>query len=360
MTNLLKRAAAGVLALAMCVGLSGCYSENKTWAARLGDDTLPIGGYIYYLSSAYSEGAGKVDTSTEVLKADIEGKTGSDWVTDKAMDYLYSYYYVNQKFDELGLTLDEADQESINNATSSMWTYFKGEFEAMGIAESSFKLAYSTYNTKLSKLMQAMYGKGGELELSEDELRSYYTENYVYYQYFYADLSTTDEEGNPVDMDDDEKAEVKTYLTDQADLVSRGRIDLEAAADNYASLHNIDSTISDPVAYQHDNLSSVFSDTLESLDNGKAGVADATSRYYVVQKLDIEEDFQALLEDETRFSRLINELKLEEFAAYAAEQGKGLGIQLNEDALKDISPARAIGSMSKNGTASAEDSSAAG
>ena len=63
MTKIFKRAAAGVMALAMCAGLTGCYSENNTWAVKSGDSTLPIGGYIYYLSSAYSEAAGKSWTS---------------------------------------------------------------------------------------------------------------------------------------------------------------------------------------------------------------------------------------------------------------------------------------------------------
>ena len=55
MRNIWKRAAAVVLALAMCLSFAGCYDENMTWAARKDDDTLPIGGYIYYLYSAYTE-----------------------------------------------------------------------------------------------------------------------------------------------------------------------------------------------------------------------------------------------------------------------------------------------------------------
>ena len=60
MRNIWKRAIAGMLALAMCLSFAGCYDENKTWAARQGDDTMPIGGYIYYLYSAYSEAMQKV------------------------------------------------------------------------------------------------------------------------------------------------------------------------------------------------------------------------------------------------------------------------------------------------------------
>ena len=51
MRNIWKRAVAGMLALAMCLSFAGCYDENKTWAARQGDDTMPIVGYIYYLYS---------------------------------------------------------------------------------------------------------------------------------------------------------------------------------------------------------------------------------------------------------------------------------------------------------------------
>ena len=35
MKHILKRAAAGALALAMCAGLTGCYSEDKAWAAKM-------------------------------------------------------------------------------------------------------------------------------------------------------------------------------------------------------------------------------------------------------------------------------------------------------------------------------------
>lgn len=357
MTKLFKRAAAGVMALAMCAGLTGCYSENNTWAAKMGDDTLPIGGYIYYLSSAYSEAAGKVDAEAEVLKADIDGKTGSQWVSDKAMNYLYSYYYVNQKFDELGLTLDDTDQDSIENAAVYMWSIYKTQFETMGIAESSFRQAYAVYNTKLSKLLSAMYSEGGELALSEDELHDYYTGKYVYYQYTYADLSATDEDGNATDMDDDEKSEIKEYLEDQAKLVSKGDISLDDAANNYATLHQAEPNTSGPLSYQLENLSSVFADALEPLKNGEAAFVETSTRYYIVQRLDVEDDFTALMEDESRLTGLLSEMKMEEFTDYTIEQGKGLDIQVNTNAIKNVSPSKVTDVMGKNGTSSAAESS---
>lgn len=359
MKSFFKRAAAGLLTLAMCAGLSGCYSEENTWAAKVGGETLPIGSYIYYLSSAYSEGSMKVGTEDDVLNADIEGKKGSEWISQRAMDYLRSYCYVTEKFDELGLTLDETDQESIQNATNSMWPAFKENFERMGIAEESFSKAYSTYNMKLSKLLRTMYGKGGELEVSEDELHEYYTGEYVYYQYFYADLTTTDEEGNSVDMDDDAKAQTKEYMEDQADLVTQGRSTLDRAAANYGNLSGKEPNLGDPVASRLSNLNTVFTDVINTLDTDEAGFIETTTRYYVVQRLDIEEDFKALIADEDRLNSLLSEMKAEEFTDYTIEQGKSLNVEINERAINSAKPSKLADIMGKKGlsSASSEESS---
>lgn len=363
MTKFFKRAAAGALALAMCAGLAGCYSENNTWAAKMGDDTLPIGGYIYYLSSAYSEAAGKVDPEQEVLTADIDGKTGSQWVEDRAMDYLYSYYYVEKKFDELGLTLDEEDQSSIDTITDSMWSGsgylagYKETFEKMGIAESSFKEAYAVYNTKLGKLLEAMYGKGGEMEVSEDDMHEYYTGLYVYYQYMYADLSTTDDEGNAQDMDEDEKTKVKEYLEDQAELVTKGDFDLDTAASNYATLHETEPNTSGPLSYKLEDLSTLFADALKPLKNGEAVVVETSTRDYIVQKLDIEEDFKAIIADESRTGSLLRDMKSEEFAQYTIDQGRSLDVQVNSGAIGTVKASKIAETMGKSGSSSAIEES---
>ena len=90
MKNMLKKTVALVLALALCLSFAGCYSENNTWAAKLGDDTMPIGGYIYYLSTAYNEAAMKISSDIEVLDGEVAAspprsglKTGP-WTTSTA------------------------------------------------------------------------------------------------------------------------------------------------------------------------------------------------------------------------------------------------------------------------------------
>ena len=354
----IKRAAAGITALAMCAGLGGCYSEDKAWAAKMGDTTLPIGGYIYYLTSAFAEGSGQVSPQSNVLGSEIDGKDAAQWLRDKAADYLRSYYYVNDKFDQLGLSLSEDDQSSIESTTASMWSYNKTALESMGIAQSSFEEAYAVYNTKLSKLLKAMYGKGGELEIPEDELKEYYTGEYIYYQYFTVELTKPgEEEDQSVDMDDEEKAQVKSDLEEYVQEISSGKQTIDRAAANYANQSGTEPNLGDSVAIKAANMSDLFKNAIEGIDNSEAVLIDATTRCYVVQKLDVADDFKALLEDEDRYSSLLAEMKAEEFMEYTIEQGKALDIQINERAINSVNVSSVAKALGEKGTSSAESSS---
>lgn len=354
MKSIFKRAAAAALALAMCAGLAGCYSEDKAWSARLGEDTMPIGGYIYYLTTAYSEASEKVSTESDVLGSEIDGQRAESWVRDRAVEYLYSYYYVDRKYDELGLSLSDEDQEAAQSSVSTMWSYYKSAFESMGIAQSSFEKAYALYNRKLSQLLPAMYGKGGELEIPEADLKDYYVNGYTYYQYFSVPLSKTDEEGASVDLTEDEKATEKQMLEDWVELFNQGRLTYEQMVSNYANSHDgTEPEQNEPVAVANDNMSELFSNALNPLENGQAVVIDATSRYYVVVKLDVEEDYAALAADETRTEDLLRTMRSKEFMEYTMEQGKSLGVELNEKAIAGVRLSTLADTMGAKGTSSA-------
>lgn len=354
MKSILKRAAAALLALAMCAGLAGCYSEDKAWSARLGDDTMPIGGYIYYLTSAYSEAAGKVSTENSVLGSAIDGQDAEEWVRDRALDYLYSYYYVQQKFDELGLSLSDEEQDEMASSVSALWSYNKTYFEEMGIARSSFEKTYAAFNQKLSKLLPAMYGKGGELEIPEADLKEYYVNGYTYYQSFSIPLTKTDEEGNSVDLTDEEKATEKQMLEDWVEQFNKGRLTYDEMVSNYANSHDgQEPTSNEPAAVSNDTLSDLFTSALSPLENGKAAVVDATSRYYVVVKLDVEEDFDALIADEERTATLLRTMRGEEFLEYTMEQGRSLNVELNQKAIAAVRLSTLKDVMGDKGTSSA-------
>ena len=164
MRNVLKKALCLLLALCMAASLGACYSEDNTWAAKHGDDVMPIGSYIYYLSSAYTDAGSRVSANDKILEGTIDGQGAKEWIKDRALAYIGAYYYVCDKFDELGLALTDEDRNAIENGASAYWSYYKSGMEAMGISEESFTKAYAEQNVRAQLVLEALYGEGGEKE----------------------------------------------------------------------------------------------------------------------------------------------------------------------------------------------------
>lgn len=363
MRNILKRALAAVLCAALCLSLSGCYDSNKTWSARRGQQTLPIGSYIYYLNSSLSEAREKVSTDEEVLTATIDGKDGKTWIEDRAKDYLGAYFFVNRKFDELALDFSEEELASLENSTDNFWSYYQPMFEEMGVARESFHLAFTEYNARLRMVLISMYDTGGEMEIPNEELESYYTDNYFYYSYFSAALISYDDDGNSTELTDEEKADLKAELESYVKSINSGDMTLEEAASAYAEA-NLDgednSTYREPSSALKTNLNEDLRSALEGAKDKEAVLVELASSYLVVVRQPVMDGFAAMFEEETGKDNLILEMKDEEFSDYVMEQGRKIeDLEINTAALNSIKLSSMITDSNKNGTSSAADDTSA-
>lgn len=352
MRNLTTKILTALLAVILCFSFGGCYDENKTWAAQKGEEKLPIGAYIYYLYSSYSEARAKVGSETDVLSATIEDKPAETWLRDDAMSKMKSYFWVNDKFNELGLSLTEEELKTAANNTSTMWDYYKTTLEELGIAKTSFDVAYTQYRTKYEKVFGALYDAGGEFAIDENELKTYFTENYCNYEYFYAPLTKNDESGNSVAMTDEEKAMLKETLEDYVSQINSGKLTTTDAAQRYAAESVSDSTYTANVSKKTAMILSLQNAAAELGDN-KAAFVDGTSYYYVLTKLPIADKFAEQTSDVTNKLTLMFDYKGTEFADYAKEQSAGVeGITVNDSAVNSIKTSRFVTEDTKTGTSS--------
>ena len=357
MRNIWKRIAAAALALAMCLSFAGCYDENKTWAARKGDDELPIGAYIYYLYSAYLEAGSQVDSETSVLDAEIEGQDAEQWIKDLALNYVQAYYYISDKFDELGLELTEEDLVNVENTASSFWSYYGSTLEKLGISQDSFEKAYALYGEKFERVMKAMYGEGGELALEDGALEEYYCGAYINYEYFSASLTTTNEDGESVDLTDDEKTDLKETFEGYVKKINAGELTMSEATDEYAEESGTDSSLMSPVCVKSENMSTLVFDALNSVKEGEAAFVESTSGYLVVRKLSVKDYYdEYVANSEDQQFTLLTELKGEEYSDYVLEQAASVeGVELNQAAMDSIKVSSLVDDSNRNGTSSAEE-----
>ncbi len=359
MRNTLKKLLALALAVLLCLSLDACYSENNAWAARSGDVTLPIGGYIYYLNSAYVEAMSLVPTDQEVLKTPLEGSTAEDWIKNKAMESLRSFFYVEDQCAQRGLALTADDEDYIDSLTDSNWAYYKDIMESHGISQESFSLAFGRYGLMADKLFAAIYDKGGEQEVPEDELKDYFVENYVRYEYFYAAMSDVDEDGATVDLSDEDKQMRVDQLESYADSVTKGELTLEEAAERYAGNfggEDAESTYTAPQAARSDELSTTFSTALADMKDDETRAVEGSGYYFVIHKLPVAEGYEDYAADETQRYDLLYLLRGDAFyddvAAAAAQMD---GIEINQKAIDRVKISSLVDDSNRNGTLSTED-----
>lgn len=362
MKKFAKRAAALLLAVVLGLSLTGCYNEGLTWAAKTGDTELPIGMYIYYLSVAYNEAAAQIDTDTEVLKGEVEGTPADEWIKDRAKSYIQQYCWMQDEMERLGLTMTDDDYTEALQTTQSYWTYFGSSLEEFGIAETSYDMAYSQYNVMYLKVFQALYGEGGEREISEDELRTHFEDTYMNYEYFTAPLTTTAEDGSSADMSDEEKDDVSAALNALKTRVADGELTTEEAATEYAESIDAESTYTQSVNNRDGMTSSylpeAFVTSLESMQEGDIQVFEASGYMVFLHRLPIADAVEETLGSEDGRLTLMIELKNEEYQTYVREAAAdGVeGLEWNEEALARYQPSM-FESTTKNGTSSTPEAS---
>ena len=361
MKHTVKKVFAVVLAVALCLSLSGCYSEKNSWSAKKDDETLSIGSYIYFMNSAYSLARAEVSSEEEVLKASIpdyldESQTldAKSWIENRAINYVNSYFFLKEKFKQYDLSFSEDDQTGIDNLTDTMWGYSKTTYEGLGISKESLNQSYSVYNVLFQRVFDAMYGEGGEKEVSAEDIKSYFLDNYVHFEYFTASLTKTDEDGNSVAMTDEEKEEVKKKLDDSVEKINKGTLSVEDAASEFATeyLDSADnSTYQAPSVLYNENLSDTFKTALEGLDENKATLAETATGYYLIRKLPIAEKHEEYTESESNLTELLTYMKGDEFSDYILEQSQSYtGVEYNTSAMKTVKLSKFVSDSTKNGT----------
>ena len=120
---------------------------------------------------AYTEALDLVeDKAGEAWDQEIEGKTGYEWVHDKALQAVKNYAAVEEKFEELGYTLAEEQEAYAENQATQRYNYYSGLYEANGISSDSVVAIYMN-QMKSSVIFQNTYAPGGTQGLSVDELK---------------------------------------------------------------------------------------------------------------------------------------------------------------------------------------------
>jgi len=389
----IKQIIAGISALVIMATATACGSDTK-WAVQYDGYEARAGIFLFYQMSSYYEAINNITeenpefdtTDTKALKsATVEDTPIVEWIQDDATEKVKIYLEVLNQFDDLGLTLTDEEQKSIDSITETYWEYYSEYYIQNGIGEESFK-DINTYSYKRNAVFNYYYGEGGTEEVDEQELKDYYEDNNARVKYIC--LNATDADGNFLDDDmkemandfvqrankgedfDDLIAEYQTYADELeaeqgTDTESTGTIESESVSafkteeesttsstsDDAATIGDSDSTETTEeenpypneyvIAKSEDETSgsptyNVNQEIFKHDSYGDAFLVEEEDAYYVVVRYDIW-DRDDLWTDETK-NTVLQTLYSDEFDEKMLSAVDDASVTLNEKAYKRYNP----------------------
>lgn len=369
--KIVKKAIAAALAAGIIATATGC--ADTSWSYKDDKTTLSIGTYIYYMAGAYSyaqseaqsavevttdaEGATEATEAADVMNAKITGDddeeiTGKDYILNTAEQSCKTLIYTLEKFDELGLTLSDTQQTQIDTLASQGWIYYGSAYEKLGVSEESYKLAYAEFSTKYEAVFKALYGEGGEKEVTDDQLKEYYTSTYVDYSYIpinlYKTVESTDESSDSTSttteaLSDDEIKKIQETFDGYKDQLDKGEKtfdEIDKAFMEYQSLETSTAKSAQEILDNSATAADIIS-AVKELENKHATVITVgegnTAIMYLVYRGDINDKTSNLDDESTSYSVLAN-MKKDEYNDYMDEQADKLDVQTNDAALGQYTP----------------------
>lgn len=325
--NRIKKIIAAALAAVMLAGTTAC-SNDVSWSAKKGDVTISPGAYIFSIFNAYSSATYQdgIDTSKNIMDQKIDGKDANEWILEEASNNIKRIFLINDKMEELGLSLTDEELEAAHQTGDSVWTTYSTLFTSHGISRESFDLIYGELPAKNRKVFQKIYGKGGSKEVPEEELKQYIEENYTDFSMIGASIykentdSSSDSSGssNMTAMSDDEKKELQNTLKGYTDKIKDGSMTMQEAADAYKKYADLDTEqlISYTTNLETAGLPDELNEQLNDMKTGEVRYVDleeTSGLYLILYKGDITKKSAEYLEDENHYFEILSLLKGEEY-----------------------------------------------
>lgn len=348
-----------ILVVIIAFSMAAC-SLTPDWSYKSGDEELPIGVYIYSMYSAYNQAqslaqktdgydseAGTYDGEKSFLKVEItddDGKkaTADEWIVEQAEKSVKTLLAINSELERLGATFDQAQLDQYDSSAKEYWDYgpyysmygeqyinpYSNIFEPYGVSYESFKYAFVTAN-KQSVLFDKLYAKDGEKAVSDEELTSFFTDNYTSYRFMTVDLFTTEDvTGEDGETKSESKSlsdeEIKKYETAFAGYVET--VNAGGSIDDVIKTYMADYSIeNDPsrasVEVMDDsNIGADLVKEIKALGDNKASykiIGEGDSKVlYLFYKEAITNKVKDYIGDESNRETVLQKMKSDEFSDY--------------------------------------------
>lgn len=342
--KLTQKLLSAVLAAAMCAGLAACHTGQDTnWIAKVGDETVPAGVYLYMLhENYYSVTSGLTDAEgnqlENPLKEQVDGVPASQKITEDARKSLNEYLAVEQKAAEMNITVPEDEQAQIDAMLDAYWPYIGESYTSNGISKDSYRLAMLN-DSKKSAIFEALYGEGGTEAVPESELKDKYNKDVAKILMITRDLSSDEDAAVKEEADKKARDAIDQYSKEIADGTDPEDVYYQSLRENAEDPDSVTKpepgasftfVIRDTSSYDQKVTDAIF-----AAENGKPVKVETDTSIYLFVRYDANENPEDFNSRKSTLTRL---LRQDAFDKQVEEWGAAVSAQINDKALQRYTP----------------------
>ncbi len=358
-------------AFAVLMSAAGC--ADTSWSYKTKDKTLSNGTWIYYTYSATNEAIQKYgeenkddDGNSKTIKVSdskfydykVEGKKMADWIKNKAKQRCLEALTVDKLLKENKV---EYDKKPIEDYRKQYISYMEKNgndlFTTLGVSTGTIADCSVVYPQLSNELFKYFYGKGGPKEVTDEQLKKFYTDNYTDYYYIPYTFTTTGSDGNKTDIEDSEKDKVKSNFGKYAKELNEGKkktTDIDEEYKKDFEKEKSDS-VSDTADLSKSSLPEKLQEAIKALGSKKADVKEIDGVYYLIYKGDINEKAAKIKSTEDKDSSdseqdtdavsretVLRAMKDDDYKSYLEEECKKLKYDTNDACLSKYTVERTV------------------
>lgn len=359
MKNVFKPVLLTAMAAALAIS-SGCSGDTK-WSFKSGDFSLTNGNWIYNSYESTRSAVAKIQEedseatidNIDFDKKEIEGKAAKDWIYSDAKKSCLRQLTLDNLAKKYKVKADETELESVKKMyISYYYSESKDLFEKLGVSEDSFVEAAIKPSYTSQAIFNAIYGKGGEKEVGDEELNKFFKENYVTYYYIGYSMKTTDENGESQNIDDDTKDKVETSFKKYANMLNKQSKTTDDVDNEYKNDFSVEQSAGASETVMLDNMED--EDLKKAVTDAKekeAVVVDINDTKYLIYKGNINDKVKDIKynedikeEDKGAVSRdsIVSNMKSEEYQDFLDEEQSKLEYTRNDACIAKYSVMRTV------------------
>lgn len=339
--NFIKKSLAVSMAVVMAGSFAACsVGADTNWVAKSGELTVPAGIYIWEMMNQYYDAQAELGADVkDPLKQKIGDASVPEVITTAAKADLSGYVAVEKKFDELGLTMDEATKQGMAANAESYWGYIGASYEKNGISLDSYTKAFEN-DAKKTQIFQSIYGEGGTEPVAENLLKDKFLKDFAKIIVIPLNYSTSEDVAVKATNDKEAQDLIEKYYQKMnaaganiEDIVyeARKEVSKDDALEKPEAGTSYTFVSRDSSQYPDEVTTAVF-----AAKNGVPTKVEAKDGVYLFVRYDIAENEADFV---SRKSTILQQLKSEEFNERVIAWGAALtDVTYNEAAFKRYTP----------------------